>query len=809
MWIPVLLLLGAVLLLVLLTGGGKKEKRILAVLCAALALAAFFRCGIQDASYRQIQDVAPTGSYTQLTGSVYRKEIKSNSYLYYLKTQYKTVLVYADTDEIPIGSAVTAAGEAESFSPATNEGVFDQADYYRRENISFRMYADTITPEHVPSRSLRETLYQLQKKISAVFSSELNARDAGVLATLVTGNRGLMDTELKELYRDAGISHILAVSGLHISILGMGVFRFLRKIRCSYPVSAVLGSAVVLCFVLMSGMGVSAVRAMIMYLALMGAEVLGRTYDSLNALAVAALILLIRNPLYLNQSGFQFSFLAMGAIVLSSRVTQRLREKIILFRAGDGQNCAGAVGKPSFDGKIKEGGANRFFVFAEGILRNLPERLLSGAFLQIFLLPLTAWYYYEVPLYALFLNMLVLPLCSGLLGAGLAGGLAGLFFPQISKWILVVCHIILLIYEKAIGLVNVLPFSQVITGRPAAWMLLLYYAALVGACLWFLRRESGREGERTRESETEGVLCGFHPAEGLKISIGEIIAKTVAFRMALCVPIVLLSFMLFVPKREFCRIDFLDVGQGDGIYLADGEGMHVMIDGGSTSESEVGTYRIAPFLKYHGVRKVDVWIVTHGDLDHYSGLLELLEDGYEIDYLLLAESMPQDNARETLVEEARENGTEVVFTETGDAIRMADGEMTCLYPSAEDTGDDTNALSQVWSFERDGMSVLFTGDIGEEQEELLVQRGLLRDYVVLKTAHHGSKYSSCEEFLEEVSAEYAVISCGEGNSYGHPHAEALERLEDAGSEILLTQDEGQITFYEDQGSWKIKTFVRD
>lgn len=823
-WIPVLFLLGTVLLYILLTDGGKREKMVLTVLCAALALTAFSHCRIQDAAFRQIQDSVPTGSSAQLTGSVYRKEIKSDNYLYYLKTQYKKVLVYADTDEIPIGSVVTVTGEAEAFSHATNEGAFDQADYYRCENISFRFYADVITPERVPARSFREALYQLQKKISAVFSSELNARDAGVLATMVTGNRGLMDQELKELYRDAGISHILAVSGLHISVLGMGVFRFLRKIRCSYPVSATLGSAVVFCFVLMSGMGVSAVRALIMYLMLMGAEVLGRAYDSLNALAAAALILLILNPLYLYQSGFRFSFLAMGAIILSSRVMQRLRERIAPCSVGDGVNRANAVGRQSCDGKDKPGGARRFAAigpisagddkpdrtgsfaaFAAGILRDLSERLLSGAFLQMFLLPLTAWYYYEVPMYALFLNMLVLPLCSLLLGAGLAGGLAGLFFPQVSKWILIVCHLILLLYEKSIGIVNALPFGQVITGRPAAWMLLLYYAALIGVCLFYLEQK----GERKRGSSFAGVLRGVRLTEGFRISIGKSIMKTVSFRIAPGLPILLLCVMIFVPKREFCRIDFLDVGQGDGIYLADGEGMHVMIDGGSTSENEVGTYRIGPFLKYNGVKKVDVWIVTHGDLDHYSGLLELLEDGYEIDYLLLAAAMPQDDVREALTEAALENGTEVIFTQTGDEIRMAGGEMSCLYPSAEDTGDDTNALSQVWSFERDGMSVLFCGDIGEEQEKLLAGRGLLQDYVVLKAAHHGSKYSSCADFLEEVSAEYAVISCGEGNSYGHPHAEALERLEEAGSEILLTQDEGQITFYEEQGSWRMRVYNSD
>ncbi|MCD8150122.1 MAG: DNA internalization-related competence protein ComEC/Rec2 [Clostridiales bacterium] len=637
-------------------------------------------------------------------------------------------------------------GEAEAFPHAANDGNFDLADYYRSQNISFRVFADDIVTQNETKWNLKECLFQVQKRISSVFAEELNARDAGVLATLVAGNKGLMDTEIKEMYQDAGISHILAISGLHISILGMGIFRFLRRIRCPYPLAAGVGSAVIVCFVLMSGMGVSARRALIMYLVLMGAEVMGKAYDPLNALALAALLTLIFQPLALYQSGFQFSFLAMAAITLSGAVFRRREEKKEQKKQDD----------------LRRAG--------------LVNHLLSGAFLQLFLLPLTAWIYYEVPIYAMFLNLMVIPLCSWLLGAGLLGGLTGLFWPLLSKWILVLCHLILVLYEKSIGLVNDIPFSQVITGKPSAWLMLFYYVTLVGACVLYIYGGNNRRFFLW--------LCRILPI----------------------VPVLLLVCILFVPGKEICRIDFLDVAQGDGIYLTDGEGTHVMIDGGSSSESSVGEYRIEPFLKYHRVQKVDAWILTHSDSDHYSGLLELLEDGYPVEYLLLAKSLPRDETWKELTEAAEQNGTEVVYVETGDGIQMSGCEMTCLYPSSEDTSDDTNALSQVWEFRCNDLSVLFTGDIGEEQELLLSDRGLLTDINVLKVAHHGSKYSSCEEFLEAVSPEYAVISSGEGNRYGHPHAETLARLDAAGTAILQTQDSGQITFYYEKGKWRLDTY---
>ncbi|MCC8151848.1 MAG: ComEC family competence protein, partial [Lachnospiraceae bacterium] len=326
-WPALLAILGAVILYGLLTGTGRKEAVVMACLATAAVCTAFGVCRYQDISYTRIQESYGFGADAEITGTVYQKQFRSDGCLYYLKTDVKKVLVYYDSDGIPIGSSVTVCGEAEAFPHAANDGNFDLAGYYRSQNISFRVFADNMVTQSEADWNLKECLFQVQKRISSVFAEELNARDAGVLATLVAGNRGLMDTEIKEMYQDAGISHILAISGLHISILGMGIFRFLRRIRCPYPLAAGVGSAVIVCFVLMSGMGVSARRALIMYLVLMGAEVMGKAYDPLNALALAALLILIFQPMALYQSGFQFSFLAMAAITLSGTVFRRRDEK--------------------------------------------------------------------------------------------------------------------------------------------------------------------------------------------------------------------------------------------------------------------------------------------------------------------------------------------------------------------------------------------------------------------------------------------------------------------------------------------------
>ena len=147
-------------------------------------------------------------------------------------------------------------------------------------NITCRFYADTVTVQKPSRFSIREVLYQLQQKIMQTYTTELNERDAGILSTLVAGSNAQLDAQTKESYRKAGISHILAVSGLHISVFGFSVYRFLRRCRRSYPCAALLSSLCVIDFAMMSGFGVSAQRAVIMYLCIMGAEILGRKYDA-------------------------------------------------------------------------------------------------------------------------------------------------------------------------------------------------------------------------------------------------------------------------------------------------------------------------------------------------------------------------------------------------------------------------------------------------------------------------------------------------------------------------------------------------
>lgn len=271
---------------------------------------------------------------------------------------------------------------------------------------------------------------------------------------------------------------------------------------------------------------------------------------------------------------------------------------------------------------------------------------------------------------------------------------------------------------------------------------------------------------------------------------------------------------------------FLDVGQGDGIYMREESGYTMMIDGGSSDGWKVGENRILPMMKASGNSRVDDWFLSHPDQDHLSGLKEILAVGFPVERLWVPEVFREKEAVLELAELAEENGTEVRFTRPGvlvsdrgggesndmrddgsvcDSRRSSvsssvDGSdgfiLTCLYPEPEEPIASTNDGSMVLLAQYEGVNILFTGDLESSGEARLLARSDRTGQLscdILKVGHHGSKGSTSQPFLEELNPFFAVISCGRDNSYGHPHAELLSRLEEQKCKVVTTMEEGAVT----------------
>lgn len=692
------------------------------------------------------------GDEVLLQGKIYKKEFKNDSILYYLKDCYAVcvtddeqsssqkipcnrVLLYLDADVNSIGEILLLQGKMNMFSQPVNEGQFDSRAYYETLKIDYCMYAPQIVKSAGRVQWLGEKLCQWKMRLHRVYLERMKEPYGGVLSAMILGEKADFDKDIRQLYQSSGISHITAISGMHLTLVGMSLYRFLCRRRAGYWFSFACSLSVLLLYVQLSGGAVSTYRALGMLGLTMLAQAVGRGYDMLNALGLTIMVLLWENPFWLGNTGFQFSVAAiLGIAIVCSSITV------------EGADESGQTEQSNAGG------------------RKFVNSILSGAGIWLTTLPIVAYYYYEIPTYAIIVNLLVLPFVKWMFGFGIAGGLIGIFFPHAASIVLLPAQWILQFYDRVAELFLKLPHAQVITGSPGISKIVCYYLVLLLLCgIWFYFRK----GYKKR-------FAG----------------------------IALLLFVLLTGKRRAFEVDILDVGQGDGIYICTQTGESLFVDGGSSSVNQVGSSRILPFFKYKGVAEIDYWFISHADTDHVSGLIEILESGYEIHYLVAAMAVQEDAAMKEVVSLAGQYGTEVIWLSSGDTLAFPADTITCLAPDAaiQEQGADSNDLSLVFLYENEDFRGLFTGDISSEAElDLLGQCEADKTGIdFYKVAHHGSKYSNSGQFLEYWSPRIAVISCSATNRYGHPSEEAIARIQQVNAGVYCTMNTGQVKLYIDK-----------
>ena len=711
----------------------------------------------------------------RLSGHVYDIDVKEDYQILYLKNnsiiyqnesfeESRIILYDEEKLNIEIGNKVEAAGAVSLFERERNPGNFNQKLYYQKQGIHASVWASEVSIAEDSVDSVRNGLRQFRLQWKEELLSVLGEKDGAILSAMLLAEKSGMDEEIKALYQANGVAHVLAISGLHLSVIGVGLYRIFRRLNGSYLFGGIAGVSFLVLYILMIGMSVSVLRALIMFLFRVGADMTGRHYDAPTALSAAAVVTIIWKPLYLYDGGFWMSYGAVFAIVL------------IL---------------PMFE----------TFLF-QGFWASVSINLVT--------LPVLLFCFYEIPLYSVFLNMLVVPLMTVVLMSGLAGSALCMLFggaegialavgsAGLGKWFLWICKGIFWVYEECCELLLELPYARIVAGRSEVWQMVVYYVCLllvIVLCRWN-RKETGRNcGERV-------------------------------FGLAAVTLMLLAAVLLMIPAipKGTVQITMLDVGQGDGIFIRGPEGTTYLIDGGSSDVKKVGQYRIESFLKSQGVGKLDYVFISHGDGDHSSGISEMIERmdiGVSIETIVLPSCDVWDDNLTELARIAMDNGCRVVVMEAGQELVEGEMILRCLAPvdSGEDvTGyknsahyEDGNAGSMILSLNYGEFDMLFTGDVEAEGEEILT--GILSDeyedikWEILKVAHHGSKNSSSDDFLAVSKPAYALISAGRENSYGHPHAETLERLACVGSQVMCTQESGAITVTTDGEKMKVEGYL--
>ena len=815
-WTGLILSLGIGLLLYFYATPWKERGIRFAVLVAGMPVMLLLGalCVEKQDAFRSVYlSVLEEGQSVRLAGKINRVEEKTNCFYYYLTDcsveqsdhlmPCNDVLAYVSSDDYSVGQILILQGTISLFDEATNEGQFDSRAFYRSQKIDFGVWVDSV--ERVEGKSDRFRVWLSRVRVELGIPLSRYADDDGVLSAMLLGDKTSLDSEIRSLYQKSGIAHVLAISGLHISLLGMALYRLLRH-RCglTYLWAGIVAASFLVAYTLMTGNAVSARRATGMLIVYLVADLLGRSYDMLSALSLIVILLLWENPFLVTNSGFQFSVAAVvgigvGQCVLVPRVGSwkvvygRRKKQDDVVRCDAAKCDVAKRDAAKCDAAKCDAERIRMQNLVDWMKRRmdkcLPGMMISLS-IQFFTLPLVAYYYYEIPVYAILLNIPVLALIPYVLGLAVFGSLTGqiAFLQPLSFALCRVCGWVLHGYRWLCDASLLLPGARMITGKPSEVRVVVYYG-LLGAfyyVLWCGMKKKQRQ------------MC----MKGAQAEKQEWIRRRFGFGLGL-VLVLLLTFLFVRGKPEF-ELDILDVGQGDAIYLCASDGTNFMIDGGSTDVKKVGTYRILPFLKAKAIRKVDYWFVSHTDEDHISGLVEVMESGYAVGTLVLAEAQKEDEKAHRLAELAQKNGIRVCYMKAGDVLgtrkedvvnernRAGTFRIECLYPTNDNDSEDVNDRCLVLYYEDENFSAFFGGDISSEVEEQLVSAGKCRQTDVLKASHHGSKYSNSDVLLHALHPRLTIASAGKKNRYGHPSPEAIARVGESGSAFYSTIDYGRI-----------------
>lgn len=641
--------------------------------------------------------------------------------------------------ELGIGERVLIRGEGKPFSKARNPGEFDSKEFYKAMDLDFKLYGEELLVLDHRKDPLLEGIRQVKLWIIGIFYRLTGEKDAGIFVAAVIGDKEGIPKEINDLYQKNGIAHLLAISGMHMSVIGLFFYRILRKTGLGYGMAGAVSSILVILYGILTGNSPSVARAVIMMVISFLASYLGRTYDLLSSASLTLILLTLKSPLILMQGGVQLSFGAVFAI----------------------------------------GGMMPAMAEWAGKEKTVVKTVSTAIAIQVITLPVVLYHFYQLPLYGIFLNFLAIPLMDAVVYSGLAVIFLGSLCPLLGVAAAGIGHYILILYEVSCKNIAKLPYNNLTFGRPDMGRLAAY--GFFMAALFFILKISGSSCKKKEEEK-----------------------KSFSYIKRLLLLFVLYGFcILFFKPAPVKGLEamFLDVGQGDGILLRTGKSA-VLVDGGSSSKKSLGEYTLEPCLKNLGVSVITYAFISHGDLDHLSGVHFLLEtsDDIRIENIMLPYQGKDDEKIKELAELARMRGTKVTYLVGGDEVTVEGLEITCLYPGASDVPENVNEQSEVLKMDYGNCHILFTGDMGEKEENRLLERlgeKKLSQINVLKTAHHGSKYSSSEAFLKAVSPLWAVISYGENNSYGHPHKEVLDRLEDFGVEVFKTAESGAIRLWTD------------
>jgi competence protein ComEC len=650
--------------------------------------------------------------------------------------------IFQPVADLSYGTRIVMRGQLRSPPGERNPGEFDYQKYLAAQKINAILSVASgerilFLKRHEGAPLLQLVVYPARRFIINFIDSTLAGQQAALLKALLIGARGEIDSDLRESFANVGVIHVLAVSGLHVGFILIGLIGFLSFFRVPNPWRTLMTILGLIFYAWLTGLSPSVTRATIMAIVIVTGRLLQRKSDVLNSLAVAVLVILAIQPLDVFQPGFQLSFAAVaGIVLLYGRFTTLFKSH---FR------------------KLREKG----FGWLNGVLSLFFVSLAA----QLATLPLTVYYFGRLPLISLFANLFVVPMIALVVAVGLVAVMAAIFnFSLGAIFSNTVWGLLTLLIALVKGAAS-LPFAYVEMARPSSWIIVFYLLMLLLFLLW--RQQSYR-----------------------KVVI-----------VAIFVFANLFVWTHLAPSGKELKITFFDVGQGDSALLQFANGKTMLIDAGDRSEYvDYGERVIVPYLRRHGIRQIDCLLLTHAHADHIGGAPSIIEN-IHVNRVIESEYQYESEFGHVIDSLATAYDIPKKLVAAGDTLLIdPDVLLIILHPAPihnrhdfENSADLNNSSIVVKCIYR-GCSALFAGDAEIPSETTVLSFGNLLQSDILKIGHHGSRTSSSQEFRRLVAPQFGIVSVAKFNRFGLPSDSLLQEFVNDGTQILKTSNEGAVQF---------------
>lgn len=714
---------------------------------------------------------------------------KEYNYVYEIKilrdnnNKYKNTYLYLKiskkaTEKLKYGDIIEVNGNFIEASSQRNYGGFQYKEYLKSLKIYGTIKANQLK---VLSRNRFNDIFSLANQVSSMMKQKIDSsieeRHAAIIKGIIFGDGSDIEEEIQENFRISSISHILAVSGMHVSYLAIGMQLFLKSIIGKRKTRFVT-IAFLISYMFITGFSPSVVRASIMNILLIGGEILYRKNDSWTSIAISLFLILIYNPFLIENIGLQFSYIGtMGIMILHKSIFKFLKNIKIKNRKW----------KYKFNRKV---------IFFISKIKEILAVTLSA---QLAIFPIMIYHFNLLGVYFLISNLLVSVIIGPIIILSTIFIVFSFIFNPISK---VICIVLKFFVQMLIIITNLaeLPFSKLYLPTPKIWMILLYYILIIIFNFIYHIYHSPKLNHTQIRVKNLIALAKYN-----------IFLNKKKYRMRIMIIILLFSFFQCIPQN--LEINFVDVGQGDSTLIVTPRNKTILIDGGgsTTDEFDVGKSTLLPYILDKGYTKIDYIFISHFDQDHVGGILTILQE-IKVKKVIISKQGENTGNYQKFLEVIKEKGIPVTIVKKGDRVKIEkEIYFDILWPTSELIQENKiNNNSLIMKMYYYNFSVLFTGDIEEKAEKKILEtykneKDKLVSHV-LKVAHHGSKTSTIKEFLDAVNPKIALIGVGKNNMFHHPSEEVIDELKEYGISIYRTDERGEITIHVNrQGNFKMKS----